>query len=47
MRSRNLALLADRGIVACRRCDAKKLLQGLITNDMDEIGPGAAVHAAL
>ncbi|HEU0157696.1 MAG TPA: folate-binding protein [Hyphomicrobiaceae bacterium] len=47
MRSRNLALLAERGIVRVAGADAKKLLQGLITNDMDEIGPGAAVHAGL
>jgi tRNA-modifying protein YgfZ len=47
MRSRNLALLADRGLVRVAGADAKKLLQGLITNDMDEVGPGAAVHAAL
>src|SRR5262245_12945534 len=47
MRSRNYALLADRGIVRVAGADAKKLLQGLITSDMEQIGPGAAVHAAL
>jgi folate-binding protein YgfZ len=47
MRPRNYALLADRGIVRVAGADAKKLLQGLITNDMERIGPGTAVHAAL
>jgi tRNA-modifying protein YgfZ len=47
MRPRNYALLAARGIVRVAGVDAKKLLQGLITNDMERIGPGAALHAAL
>jgi folate-binding protein YgfZ len=47
MRPRNLALLADRGIVRVAGADAKKLLQGLITNDMERIAPGSAIHAAL
>jgi folate-binding protein YgfZ len=47
MRPRNLALLADRGIVRVAGADAKKLLQGLITNDMEGIAEAAAIHAAL
>jgi folate-binding protein YgfZ len=47
MRPRNLALLADRGIVRVAGADAEKLLQGLITNDMERVREGAAIHAAL
>src|SRR5262245_2167955 len=47
MRPANLALLADRGIVRVAGADAKKLLQDLITNDMDLLGTEPAIHAAL
>jgi tRNA-modifying protein YgfZ len=47
MRSANLALLADRGIVRVAGADANKLLQGLITNDMDLLASQPAIHAAL
>jgi tRNA-modifying protein YgfZ len=47
MRPRNLALLADRGIVRVAGADAKKLLQGLISNDMERIAQASAIHAAL
>ncbi|HEU0061778.1 MAG TPA: folate-binding protein [Hyphomicrobiaceae bacterium] len=47
MQPANLALLADRGIVRVAGADAKKLLQGLITNDMDLLGTKPAIHAAL
>ena len=47
MRPANLALLADRGIVRVAGADAKKLLQGLITNDMDLLATEPAIHAAL
>jgi len=47
MRPANLALLADRGIVRVAGADAKKLLQGLITNDMDRLDTEPAIHAAL
>jgi tRNA-modifying protein YgfZ len=47
MRPANLALLADRGIVRIAGADAQKLLQGLITNDMDLLGSAPAIHAAL
>src|SRR5262245_66561977 len=47
MRPANLALLADRGILRIAGADAKKLLQGLITNDMDLLGSAPAIHTAL
>src|SRR5262249_35272252 len=37
----------DRGIVRVAGADAKKLLQDLITNDMERLRPGTALHAAL
>lgn len=46
--SANFTSLPERGVVAVRGEDARKLLQGLITNDMDELdGFGSAIHAAL
>jgi len=42
-----IALLADRGIVEVVGEDAKKLLQGLISNDMELLDAQAAIHAAL
>ena len=47
MRSANIALLADRGIVRVGGEDAEKLLQGVITNDMDLLGKQPAIHSAL
>lgn len=43
----NVALLADRGVVAVTGDDAAKLLQGIITNDMDLLATQPAIHAAL
>ena len=42
-----IALLADRGVVRVGGEDAQKLLQGLISNDMELLGTQAAIHAAL
>src|SRR5215813_8228196 len=39
-----IAVLADRGVVGA---DAVKLLQGVITNDMDLLSVQPAIHAAL
>jgi tRNA-modifying protein YgfZ len=47
MRPANIALLADRGIVRVGGEDAEKLLQGVITNDMDLLGKQPAIHSAL
>jgi folate-binding protein YgfZ len=41
------ALLADRAVVRVAGGDAGKLLQGLITNDIDKTGGGLAIHAGL
>lgn len=44
----HITLLADRGVVSVTGGDARKLLQGLITNDMDTLRkPGDAIHAGL
>ncbi len=42
-----LALLADRGVVAVAGEDRGPFLQGLVSNDVTEAGPGRAVWAAL
>jgi hypothetical protein len=41
------ALLPDRGVVKVAGDDARRFLDGLITNDMDGVGPGSARFAAL
>jgi tRNA-modifying protein YgfZ len=41
------ALLADRGVIKVAGDDARRFLNGLITNDMDGIGPGSPRFAAL
>ena len=47
MSSAQIALLADRGVVRVAGADAEKLLQGIITNDMDLLASQPAIHAAL
>ena len=41
------ALLLDRGVVKVAGEDARKFLNGLLTADIGEVGPGAARYAAL
>lgn len=41
------ALLPDRGVVRVAGEDAQKLLQGIITNDMDLLAKQPAIHTAL
>ena len=41
------ALLPDRGVVKVAGDDARKFLNGLVTNDMGKVAPGAARFAAL
>jgi folate-binding protein YgfZ len=41
------ALLPDRAAVRVEGPEARGFLQGLVTSDMDEVGPGRARHAAL
>jgi tRNA-modifying protein YgfZ len=42
-----IALFADRGVVRVAGEDASKLLQGVITSDMDLLSAQPAIHAAL
>ncbi len=42
-----IAILTDRGVVGVAGPDALKLLQGIITNDMDRLERQPAIHAAL
>jgi folate-binding protein YgfZ len=42
-----IALLTDRGVVRVAGADALKLLQGVVTNDMDRLERQPAIHAAL
>jgi hypothetical protein len=41
------ARLAERGVVSVTGHDSEKLLQGLVTNDVDDLGEGEARHAGL
>jgi tRNA-modifying protein YgfZ len=43
----NAALLEDRGVVRVSGADATGFLQGLLTNDVERLGPGEARYAAL
>jgi tRNA-modifying protein YgfZ len=42
-----LALLGDRGLVQVAGPDARKLLNGLLTNDLDKLDAQPAIHAGL
>ena len=42
-----IAVLPDRGVVRVAGEDAEKLLQGVVTNDMDLLADRPAMHAAL
>src|SRR5947207_13769262 len=42
-----IALLADRGVVRVAGEDASRLLQGVITSDMELLSAQPAIHAAL
>ena len=41
------ALLDDRGVVRVSGEDAASFLQGLLTNDVEQLGPGEARYAGL
>ena len=41
------AFLSDRGVLRVAGADATAFLQGLLTNDVEKLGPGAARYAAL
>lgn len=47
MPAANIALLPDRGVISVTGADAGKLLQGLITNDIDALEQQQALHAGL
>ena len=47
MTSARIALLADRGVVRVTGEDAEKLLQGIVSNDMDLLASQPAIHTAL
>jgi folate-binding protein YgfZ len=40
-------LLADRGVLAVSGADRRPFLQGLVSNDVDKVGPAVARYAAL
>lgn len=40
-------LLSDRSVLRVAGADAHKLLQGVITNDLDKVQDGSAIHAGL
>jgi tRNA-modifying protein YgfZ len=41
------APLADRGVISVSGGDRRAFLQGLVSNDIDRVSPGTAIHAAL
>jgi hypothetical protein len=47
MATARFALLEDRGIVAVAGPDRRAFLQGLVSNDVDKVGPAQARYAAL
>lgn len=47
MSAAKIARLADRGVVSVNGRDSEKLLQGLVTNDIEGLRNGEARHAAL
>jgi len=47
MTAARIALLPDRGVVRVAGEDAEKLLQGIITNDMELLAKQTAIHTAL
>ena len=47
MPSAHIALLADRGVVRIAGDDAARLLQGVISNDLNLLDRLAAIHAGL
>src|SRR3712207_1730600 len=47
MTENSIALLPDRGIVEVEGSDAVDFLQSLLTNDVEQAAPGAAIFAGL
>src|ERR1700747_2297665 len=46
MADASFVLLEDRGILAVSGPDRRPFLQGLVSNDVDKVGPAAALYAA-
>ncbi len=44
---KSFALLEERGVLAVGGADARQFLQGLVSNDIDKVGPERAIYAAL
>ncbi|MFA5956277.1 folate-binding protein YgfZ [Hyphomicrobium sp.] len=47
MSAAKIARLADRGVVSVTGADGEKLLQGLVTNDLEDLAEGEARHTGL
>jgi folate-binding protein YgfZ len=47
MTARSYAILDARGVVRLAGADVRAFLQGLVSNDVAEVGPGRAVYAAM
>lgn len=47
MPSLRFAVLEDRGVLALEGADARAFLQGLVSNDVNRVGPARAIYAAL
>ena len=45
--SKKAAMLEDRGVISVSGADATSFLQGLLTNDVERLGPSEARYAAL
>lgn len=47
MEEKQFAILEDRGVLSVGGADARRFLQGLVSNDLEKVSPERAVHAAL
>ncbi|MDP6787753.1 MAG: folate-binding protein [Rhodospirillales bacterium] len=47
MTKRSYVPLTDRGVISVSGSDRRAFLQGLVSNDVDRVGPVNAIHAAL
>jgi len=47
MNEGKVALLPERGVVSITGPDARTMLQGLVTNDVEQLAEGRAIHAGL
>jgi len=47
MTAPRFAVLEDRGVLALEGTDARAFLQGLVSNDVNKVGPSRAIYAAL